>query len=151
MKAQRQPGVIIIRPCISTYVVLDGICAIFLGLSLILCILGATNAGVLAVVLCAALLAIHSWIASHAVILSDLVLEYRFIWHTKAIALSQIETFEFRVGWDRYRDRSQPYYRIVIRPRNQNDTDVIVINAKLFGLRDVRAILDALAVARSTR
>jgi len=144
---QQRPDIVEFHPCVSTYVVLDGILVVVFGGFLTLSALGMPNAWIIAVLSLALLVVVHAWIASHRLVLSHSILEYRSLWRTEAIAFSQIEDFEFRVGWDRYCDRSKPFYRIVIRPRSRVGNGSIVINAKLFGSRDVRTILDALAVA----
>ncbi|MEN6448889.1 MAG: hypothetical protein ABFC96_00220 [Thermoguttaceae bacterium] len=135
-----------LRPCLSTYIVLDGV--FFAPLVLI----GAASAlrGIRAwdviVVFCFALVATHTWIRSNWIDLSDKGLLYHTLLGRKSIAFSAVESFCLDVGvQDSFKERVRcpGFYRLVIR---SNDSGVapLVINVKLFSLADVRGVLSVL-------
>ncbi len=134
-------GTAVIRPCASTYVVLDGMPGLLLAGYIALWLSGRD---VFAVVLIIAgvLAFVHLWIRSHSVVLSDSGLRYNTLLGSRTVAFSEVKGFRFEVGEGSYRDRfrARGFYRLVIRPRDP-ESGPIEINAKLFGAGDIHRIM----------
>ncbi len=137
--------VIILRPCLKTYVVLDGIWILLLALG-IATLLVCPNSNVWSVKLlfCGCLAFTHVWIRSHNVELSEKEIRYRTLFGENAIAVADVSDYDFEVGSRGYwesRLRADGLYRLAIRSHNA-DAKPIIINATLFSPASLGKLLE---------
>jgi hypothetical protein len=146
-------NIIKFRPCLSTYLILDGMPALLTACYIALCLHG-FDAWNMVLLLSVILAFVHIWIRSHLLILSDWDVRYRTLLRTKRIAFVDVKDFAFEVGSEGYwRDGMQCHgaVRLVIRPHRDTHIDPLVINAKLFSLRDIQTVCSILRESKAVK